>query len=254
MLGRQTGRKALVVFTDGEDQGSHVDDRRRRAPAAGERRDALHDRPGPRRHARSYLKKIMQRLTVPTGGRAFSTDSIDELHGAFDELLDELSNQYLLGYQPTNTKRDDTWREDQGRGRRPPRRPRAPGLSRDCRANERCDDREARRSRQRSSLSVRLCVLCVLAVLSCRCAQQPPAPPRFQSSVEVTSIDVTVVDDRGKPIADLTAGRLHRAHRRQRAARRHAPNGCRSTRRAAARRAAAARRLHAPTRTRPAAG
>ena len=35
-------------------------------------------------------------------------------------------------------------------------------------------------------------------------AQQPPQPPRFQSSVEVTSVDVTVVDDRGKPIADLT--------------------------------------------------
>ena len=34
-------------------------------------------------------------------------------------------------------------------------------------------------------------------------AQQPP-PPSFQSSVEVTSLDVTVVDDRGKPIASLT--------------------------------------------------
>jgi VWFA-related protein len=34
--------------------------------------------------------------------------------------------------------------------------------------------------------------------------QTPAQPPRFQSSVEVTSIDVTVVDDRGKPIADLT--------------------------------------------------
>jgi VWFA-related protein len=33
--------------------------------------------------------------------------------------------------------------------------------------------------------------------------QPPPQPPRFQSSVEVTSIDVTVVDDRGKPITDL---------------------------------------------------
>ena len=33
-------------------------------------------------------------------------------------------------------------------------------------------------------------------------AQQPP--PRFQASVEVTSVDVTVVDDRGKPLANLT--------------------------------------------------
>ena len=30
---------------------------------------------------------------------------------SIEELLDELSNQYLLGYQPTNPKRDDTWRE-----------------------------------------------------------------------------------------------------------------------------------------------
>jgi hypothetical protein len=36
---------------------------------------------------------------------------VDQLHGAFEELLDELSNQYLLGYQPTNSVRDDTWRE-----------------------------------------------------------------------------------------------------------------------------------------------
>ena len=52
MLGRQIGRKALVVFTDGEDQGSHVALAGRRAPAAVERRHALHDRAGPRRHPR----------------------------------------------------------------------------------------------------------------------------------------------------------------------------------------------------------
>ncbi len=35
-------------------------------------------------------------------------------------------------------------------------------------------------------------------------AQQPAQPPRFQLSVDVTSLDVAVVDDRGKPIANLT--------------------------------------------------
>ena len=48
--------------------------------------------------SQDYLKKTMQRLTVPTGGRTFTTDSVDQLHCAFEELLDELSNQYLLGY------------------------------------------------------------------------------------------------------------------------------------------------------------
>jgi VWFA-related protein len=33
---------------------------------------------------------------------------------------------------------------------------------------------------------------------------QPPQEPRFQSSVEVTSLDISVVDDRGKPISGLT--------------------------------------------------
>ena len=56
------------------------------------------------------LKRVMERLANPTGGRALFTENIEELHNAFADLLDELSNQYLLGYQSTNTKRDDQWR------------------------------------------------------------------------------------------------------------------------------------------------
>ena len=110
MLGRQTGRKALVVFTDGEDQGSHVaiEDVERRLQASDV---TLYMIAQGRGISQDYLKRTMQRLTVPTGGRTFTTDSVDTLHGAFEELLDELSNQYLLGYPPTNNKRDDTWRE-----------------------------------------------------------------------------------------------------------------------------------------------
>ena len=110
MLGRQAGRKALIVFTDGEDQGSHatIADVERRLQSSdvtlymiGQGRGVTLD----------ALKKIMERLSNPTGGRALFTDSIDELHESFAELLDELSNQYLLGYEPTNTRHDDVWRK-----------------------------------------------------------------------------------------------------------------------------------------------
>jgi Ca-activated chloride channel homolog len=110
MLGRQTGRKALVVFTDGEDQGSHatINDVERRLQSSDV---TLYMIGQGRGVTMEPLKKIMERLSVPTGGRALFTDSIDELHAAFADLLDELSNQYLLGYQSTNSRRDDAWRK-----------------------------------------------------------------------------------------------------------------------------------------------
>ena len=110
LLGRQTGRKALIVFTDGEDQGSHatINDVERRLQSSdvtlymiGQGRGVTMD----------ALKRVMERLANPTGGRALFTDSIDELHESFADLLDELSNQYLLGYEPTNTRHDDVWRK-----------------------------------------------------------------------------------------------------------------------------------------------
>jgi VWFA-related protein len=110
MLGRQTGRKALVVFTDGEDQGSHatINDVERRLQSSDV---TLYMIAQGRGVTLEPLKRVMERLSVPTGGRALFTDSIDELHTAFADLLDELSNQYLLGYQSTNSKRDDQWRK-----------------------------------------------------------------------------------------------------------------------------------------------
>ena len=110
MLGRETGRRALVVFTDGEDQGSHatVEDVERRLQASdvtlymiGQGRGVELER----------LRTVMTRLSNPTGGRALFTDNVDELHERFSELIDELSNQYLLGYPPTNAARDNTWRD-----------------------------------------------------------------------------------------------------------------------------------------------
>jgi Ca-activated chloride channel homolog len=109
MLGRQTGRKALVVFTDGEDQGSHatLSDVERRLQASDV---TLYMIGQGRGVTLESLKRIMERLSNPTGGRALFTDNIDTLHDAFADLLDELANQYLLGYAPLNTAHDDAWR------------------------------------------------------------------------------------------------------------------------------------------------
>ena len=109
MLGRQTGRKALVVFTDGEDQGSHatITDVERGLQGSdvslymiGQGRGVTQDR----------LKVIMERLSKPTGGRALFSENIDTLRVTFAELLDELSNQYLLSYAPPVAARGETWR------------------------------------------------------------------------------------------------------------------------------------------------
>jgi len=110
LLGRETGRKAMVVFTDGEDMGSRssLADVERRLEASGVTLYVI----GQGRALKiDALKERMNRLAHSTGGRAIVTEKVDDLRGAFAELLDELGHQYLLGYTPTNTARDGTLRQ-----------------------------------------------------------------------------------------------------------------------------------------------
>jgi VWFA-related protein len=108
-LGQGSGRKALIVFTDGEDEGSHAsfDDVVKRLETSDV---TLYMIAQGRGTSLESLKKVMRSLSEPTGGRALFTEKIEQLHDAFTELLEELSNQYLLGYVPTNAKRDGTLR------------------------------------------------------------------------------------------------------------------------------------------------
>ena len=111
MLGRQTGRKALVVFTDGEDQGSHatIDDVERRLQSS----DVTLYMIGQGRGVTMEPLKTdhgAARRCRPAAARSSPTASTSCTR-AFADLLDELSNQYLLGYQSTNTTRDDAWRK-----------------------------------------------------------------------------------------------------------------------------------------------
>jgi Ca-activated chloride channel homolog len=121
MLSHRKGRKVLVVFTDGEDQSS------RASLADVERRAEVNDAPiymigQGRGTTDSRLRDILEKLARMSGGRAFHTDHMDELEPAFAEIVAELDNQYLLGYEPANPARDGSWRrirlEVDGPGRR----------------------------------------------------------------------------------------------------------------------------------------
>jgi Ca-activated chloride channel homolog len=108
-LGKQTGRRALVVFTDGEDLNSRVT-----ADAAERRVEASDVVVYPIGQGRApkvgTLKRVLEQLAQRSGGRAFFED-LDGLDDVFKSIVDELSNQYLLGYSRPDSARDSRWRK-----------------------------------------------------------------------------------------------------------------------------------------------
>jgi VWFA-related protein len=107
-LGRQTGRRALVIFTDGEDLNSRIPEE------AAERRletsDALLYAIGQGRAPKlEHLRSVLERLAQKSGGRAFF-ENLDRLDDVFGRIIDELSNQYLIGYVRPDSVKDSRWR------------------------------------------------------------------------------------------------------------------------------------------------
>jgi Ca-activated chloride channel homolog len=110
LLSRQQGRRSLVVFSDGEDQSSQASfaavDRALRGSDATLYMVALG-----RGRQEANLRETLDALAEPTGGRALFAEKPSELGDAFAELLNELTNQYLLGFESTNAAKDGLWRK-----------------------------------------------------------------------------------------------------------------------------------------------
>ncbi len=108
-LSTEAGRKAIVVLTDAEDNGSKV--RVEEAIEAAQRTDTVvhillvYD---PREGANA---SVARKITDETGGRMISVNSEKKLLEAFDQISEELRSQYTLGYYPTNPAQDGKFRK-----------------------------------------------------------------------------------------------------------------------------------------------
>ncbi|MFY9571369.1 MAG: VWA domain-containing protein [Blastocatellia bacterium] len=54
---------------------------------------------------------FLQTITSRTGGRVYMADNFADTRAAFAAIADELRNQYLIGYYPTNKIRDGKYRK-----------------------------------------------------------------------------------------------------------------------------------------------
>jgi Ca-activated chloride channel homolog len=108
LLGRQSGRRAIVLFSDGDDQSSHATFEA--AMARAESSDATIYPVGQGRAVRSpELQRLMRRRADVSGGRAFFTDDQPSLDATFNEILEDLRSQYLLTYTPPASRRDGNY-------------------------------------------------------------------------------------------------------------------------------------------------
>jgi VWFA-related protein len=119
-LAREVGRKAMIILTDGQDYGSKV--KIQEAIEAAQKSDSI-----------CYVLLIadrgfngslgyfalgyfgdgnMKKVTEETGGRMIEVGNDQrKLKEAFDQISAELRSQYSIGYTPTNTKHDGSYRK-----------------------------------------------------------------------------------------------------------------------------------------------
>src|SRR5215471_700765 len=116
MLSKEVGRKAMILLTDGQDEGSRL--KIQDAIEAAQKADAIvyvllcADRGFYGGFGGYSGEGEMRKLTEQTGGRVINVgNKFDKLREAFDQIANELRSQYNVGYTPTNIKQDGTYRK-----------------------------------------------------------------------------------------------------------------------------------------------
>jgi VWFA-related protein len=115
-LKSEVGRKAMILITDGDDQGSTY--KRSDAIEAAQRADSIIysiyyvDHGFYMQYGMGFGggEPDLRRMSEETGGHVFTVDKKHPLNDVFKQIQDEMRNQYSIAYQPSNATRDGSFR------------------------------------------------------------------------------------------------------------------------------------------------
>lgn len=115
-LTEEAGRKALIILTDAQDEGSQ-ETLRGAIRAAQDANAVIHvlliaERMGYFMSGQMYMGgSVAHEMAEQTGGRVISIRNGGDLDKAFDQISEELRSQYILAYYPANTAANGAYRK-----------------------------------------------------------------------------------------------------------------------------------------------
>ena len=114
-LANESGRRALLLFSDGEDNSSSHDMMTAVETAQSANVLIFAIRYTEKEHGKltarnQYGIRVMDRIAKETGGMHIDAEQTDP-HTYFRQIADELRTSYELGYYPTNGRKDDAFRK-----------------------------------------------------------------------------------------------------------------------------------------------
>lgn len=109
-LAKRRGKKALIVFTDGDDNSSLLTAGAAIAQARKVGIPLYAIAEGEATHS-SELGKVLNELSENTGGVAYRVKKADEIEEIFQTIASNLRHLYLLSYKPLGDSSDGRWRK-----------------------------------------------------------------------------------------------------------------------------------------------
>ncbi|HEV2195985.1 MAG TPA: VWA domain-containing protein [Candidatus Acidoferrum sp.] len=109
-LSQRSGKKALILFTDGDDNSSALNASAAvaRAKKAGVPLYTIAE--GEATHSKD-LKKLLDDLSQRTGGAAYEVKKPGEIEQVFHDVSEDLRHLYMISYKPPEVTNDGKWRK-----------------------------------------------------------------------------------------------------------------------------------------------